>query len=1124
MATITSAQSGNASATTTWVGGVVPVDGDKVIIDTDHVVTLDGDYTWGDSSTTASVGSAAINLKGQIKASRTQNCSLSARGVIYTDTFARSGGTYITAGLDFGTYADPIPAAYTAELILNRGEQGMGNQYINNVQFGGTAGGGIHYTFHGTSNRTRWVHLASDIAAGATSFTLETDAHGWQVGDYIMAIHASGDYSSSEQREGKTITNVSGAVITVDSAFTYNHNVGMPISNFESNVVMRAYSTNGARIEINMPQWGSYTRNTNQIYWVDCKVQGMGEYTSNGAINGGQGNPVLGESYHFKDMAFLCDKNNGVPIYSSLPKWDLDNCVSWSGWDSYEDTRLAMTNCVAGRNVQLSAGSTIEDSYIGCGGGSVGFKYAGTISNTVISGYSTGFATPDAEYGGEQRFVNCDLGQTFGWKPTYSGDYLLRAAFVFSTTNLYIEDCKINKFTAHVEDEADIAPYAKLNVQFINKNQDATRQEIWTERGIISRENTNTTSSHSAIRIMPYTANTAAASNLGRECTYKIPVKVSTGESFTIKGYIKIDTTYYNSGDCTYPTVTISGAGSTTVSHTATSAAHDAWEAYTLTATNGSGRPGTMYITLGATAKTDTTVLYEEGDSLVAGDHYQIERNWWMDFTAFGADFNQEKTYFTSTVNQALNDANRVYTKPTALFAGISIDPFVEITRHYGYIYDETNVKQVANPWITVTDPATVGAYTGIEVDDVNNKIIVTENHTVQELYDWLKLHSSGYFNIDDLQHDHEMETNNGITYTMANFDLEIDGCTLSAADSGTTIALPNNDYIQVNGGNATFPIYDQNYVLVISGQVNGLIAGSRIQIYNVTTATEIANEIVAGTSWTLNYNEGDEFSTGDTIRIRAHYQNGTTATDWYEREAVATASGWVFNANQSYSDYYPSLGINGSTVTEFSLDGANLEIDVSDGDGATQKKRLVAWFYYAGMTEIGIRDYFGSIILQDQANAAIDQDIVDIVVDNTGSTQVHMTDSDFRLYRLDGTSWIKYPSSGSYGISSDSQKIYIAETGVSGLTASESNQLFAIPTNTYTVPTVTEITADIDANSTKLADIKTTVDAINVETDADAIANAVWGKATSELTDTDTIGGYVKKKLLNVGKFLGLK
>ena len=106
----------------------------------------------------------------------------------------------------------------------------------------------------------------------------------------------------------------------------------------------------------------------------------------------------------------------------------------------------------------------------------------------------------------------------------------------------------------------------------------------------------------------------------------------------------------------------------------------------------------------------------------------------------------------------------------------------------------------------------------------------------------------------------------------------------------------------------------------------------------------------------------------------------------------------------------YSSLGADGSTVTEYNIDSntGNLEIDANDTDCFSSKRRLVARYYYLITTAEGINRYVNAIVLEDEANAIIDRTITNLTVDNVGNCTLNLTDSDFRLYTSDGSSWIK--------------------------------------------------------------------------------------------------------------------
>jgi hypothetical protein len=200
------------------------------------------------------------------------------------------------------------------------------------------------------------------------------------------------------------------------------------------------------------------------------------------------------------------------------------------------------------------------------------------------------------------------------------------------------------------------------------------------------------------------------------------------------------------------------------------------------------------------------------------------------------------------------------------------------------------------------------------------------------------------------------------------------------------------------------------------TGVIENLVTGCRVQIYNEDTSTELDNLIVAGSSYQFNYLNGTDISAGDQIRIRVTKLGCLPQT----LIAIATDTGFSAAGNQEPDVIYNSNGIDGSTVTEFSADYPNVQIDVSDPDNLTTPQRIYAWMRYVETTEDGIRFWYNSISATDDVNYVIDQSLADIKLDNLSATPVQIVGG--RLYRLDESTVI---ASASNSIQMDPARVY---------------------------------------------------------------------------------------------------
>lgn len=244
------------------------------------------------------------------------------------------------------------------------------------------------------------------------------------------------------------------------------------------------------------------------------------------------------------------------------------------------------------------------------------------------------------------------------------------------------------------------------------------------------------------------------------------------------------------------------------------------------------------------------------------------------------------------------------------------------------------------------------------------------------------------------------------------------------------------------------------------------LADGVRYQLYNVTQDTELANTTVSGGSG-FTYTTQSAIATNDVLRLRATSINGATSWSSLEATAIATAGGTTdFGASSLSADStYASYAIDGSGVTEFSTDYVNTEVDVSDGDHVTTKKRLYAWLKYIQTTEDGIANWWGAVTALDDANIRVNASVVDLTIENNGAQVVRFTDTDIYFYRDDGAT---IAASTGTGIIWESGKVYIAETGVSGLTPSES----ALLSGAATANALATVDGIVDAVLAKLTEM----------------------------------------------------
>jgi PKD repeat protein len=203
---------GDWSDTATWVGGAVPTSASDVCIEDGDTVTVDDQ--------TAAARSVLVYTGGKLAFDPAADTRLTTRLV----------AVYDDGEFEMGTAASPVAADKTA--VLRFADVALPAQQLDpHQQWNGLiVSDDATVTIHGAVKATEQEDLLLSVEPeeGHDTFTLAAAPTGWRVGDKVVVpgtepINFWAGDGSTQDVEERVITDVTGAVVTVDDPLDWDH-------------------------------------------------------------------------------------------------------------------------------------------------------------------------------------------------------------------------------------------------------------------------------------------------------------------------------------------------------------------------------------------------------------------------------------------------------------------------------------------------------------------------------------------------------------------------------------------------------------------------------------------------------------------------------------------------------------------------------------------------------------------------------------------------------------------------------------------------------------------------------------------------------------------------------------